>query len=373
MKKELPITKHFESITDNRIKGKIKHKLIDIIAITICAVIGGADEWTHIEEYAKSKEEWLKRFLELPNGIPSHDTFGRIFAVINAEEFSKSFLEWVRTVFKVTDRQVIPIDGKTLRRSYDSSSNKAAIHMVSAWASKNGIVLGQVKTNEKSNEITAIPELLNLLEIKKCIITIDAMGCQKEIAKRIIEKEADYVLAVKGNQGRLHEDIKLFFEDGLKKDFYGIEVKYYEETEGDHGRVETRRYWTTEEINWLSQRHKWEKIKIIGMVESERTLVNKTSIDRRYYISSIENDVKEFAEAVRKHWQVENSLHWILDVAFREDDSRVRKGNASENLSIVRRIALNLLKQEKTVKVGVKGKRMRAGWDNNYLLKVLNA
>ena len=280
------IVEHFSSLTDPRIRLKTKHKLIDIIVITVCATICGADDWTEIETYGKLKQEWLEEFLELPNGIPSHDTFGRVFSLISSDEFQRCFLSWVHAVFTVTDGQVVAIDGKTLRHSYDRSNNKSAIHMVSAWASKNGITLGQVKTDEKSNEITAIPELLSLLEIKGCIVTIDAMGCQKKIAEDIVDKGGDYVLGLKGNQGTLRADVELFFLDAIENKFQGIDVDYHETVDGDHGRVEIRRHWAVSDIDWLYQQRDWKGLKTIGMVESERHVDEEISIEKRFYIAS---------------------------------------------------------------------------------------
>jgi len=365
------IAEHFSSLKDPRIQLKTRHKLIDIIIITICAVICGADDWQEVVDYGKAKHAWLKTFLELPHGIASHDTFGRVFSLLRPEEFEKCFISWIHAVFEITAGQTVAVDGKTLRRSHDRSSNKAAIHMVGAWAAQTGVILGQRKTEDKSNEITAIPELLTLLEIKGCIVTIDAMGCQKEIARQIADQEADYVLALKGNQGTLHRDVELFFEDALQCDFKDIPHQSYETTDGGHGRVEVRRYVSVTDLDWLEDRAKWRNLNLIGMVQSERHIGDKITRETRYYISSLTNDVKRFAEAVRDHWSIENQLHWVLDIAFREDDNRVRDRNAASNLSILRRFALSLCKQEKTAKVGIKVKRKRAGWNNDYLLTLL--
>jgi predicted transposase YbfD/YdcC len=365
------IAEHFSSLKDPRIQLKTHHKLIDIIIITICAVICGADDWQEVVDYGKAKHDWLKTFLELPRGIPSHDTFGRVFSLLRPEDFEKCFVSWIHAVFEITGGQTVAIDGKTLRRSHERSSNKAAIHMVGAWATQSGVILGQTKTEDKSNEITAIPELLKLLEIKGCIVTIDAMGCQKEIVRQIADQEADYVLALKGNQGTLHKDVELFFEDALQCDFKDIPHESYETTDGGHGRVEVRRYVTVTDLDWLEDRAKWKNLNLIGMVQSERHIGDKITRETRYYISSLPNDVKRFAEAVRDHWKIENQLHWVLDIAFREDDNRVRDRNAATNLSILRRFALSLCKQEKTAKVGIKVKRKRAGWNNDYLLTLL--
>jgi predicted transposase YbfD/YdcC len=309
--------------------------------------------------------------LQLPNGIPSHDTFGRVFSLIAPSHFQQCFINWVESVTDILKGQVVAIDGKTLRRSHDKKSEKSAIHMVSAWAAKNRTVLGQVKTEEKSNEITAIPELLEVLDISGCIVTIDAMGCQKKIAGKIIEKDADYILALKGNQGNLAKEVEAFFTEADKNSYNGMSVDFYETKDVNHGRIEYRRYWLTDAIDGIAGTESWPGLKTVGMVESERHVDDDVSIEYRYYISSIENDAKKFGDGVRAHWGIENSLHWVLDIAFREDESRVRTGNAPENLATARHIALNLLKNEKTAKIGVKNKRLKAGWDNSYLAKLL--
>jgi len=361
----------FSTVTDPREQWKIEHSLEDILVITICAVISGADSWEEIEEYGLCKEEWLKTFLHLSNGIPSADTFGRVLSLINPREFEKCFLEWVKSVAEKTEGDIVSIDGKTLRRSYDKKSNKAAIHMVSAWSASNGCVLGQLKTEEKSNEITAMPELLKVLDLHGCIVTIDAMGTQKTIARQIVDGGGEYLLAVKGNQTSLHEEIIGFFKDAAMNNFNGFEHSFFEEENKGHGRIEHRKYWASDNVEWMKCKDDWKGLKMVGMTESVRTVEGKTTTEQRFFIGSIDGEAKTFAYACRKHWGIENSLHWCLDIAFREDECRIRKGFAAENLAIVRHMALNLLKKEKTNRNGLKAKRLLSGWDNDYLLKVL--
>lgn len=366
---------HFEVLRDPRIANRNKrHELSDILLLTVLAVICGAEGWTDVERFGKAKEPFLKELMELPNGIPSHDILGDLFSRLCPDTLQECFINWVQSMVSLGKGEIVAIDGKTLRRSFKENGKKGAIHMVSAWATGNQLVLGQYKVNEKSNEITAIPELLKLLNLSGSIVTIDAMGCQKNIAKGIRESEADYVLAVKENQKTLHEETKTYLDSVIDQNFRKDRCDAFETTEKGHGRIETRRYWITEDIGWLSGVEKWKGLMSIGVVESERHEIseNKTSHERRYYIASIQADAKLFASAVRGHWGVENSLHWSLDVTFREDESRIRTGFAAQNMAVVRHIALNLLKKEKS-KTSVRGKRMKAGWDEGYLLEVLAA
>jgi predicted transposase YbfD/YdcC len=368
------IERHFGKIKDPRVDRTKQHKLMDMIVLTICGVICGADDWVNLEMFGNAKLEWFRTFLELPNGIASHDTFGRVFAAINPKEFENSFMEWVKTINELTKGQVIAIDGKQVRGSVDNEAGKKAIYMVNAWASANQLVLGQLKVNEKSNEITAIPALLELLEISGCIITIDAIGTQTRIAETILERGGDYLLAVKENQGNLYEDMEYVFEQDRQDHFENAPYQHAKMINKGHGRIEIRRCWSISDPEYLAMirdlQH-WPGLKTLVMIENERRTGEVVEKQRMYYITSLENDAEKILRAKRNHWQIENSLHWVLDIAFNEDHSRVRKDNGPENLAIIRQMALNLLKQEKTLKVGIKGKRLRCGWDTNYLLKVL--
>ncbi len=360
----------FSDLEDPRITGRTAHSLIEIIGLAICSVICGADTWTEIELFCKLKIDWFKKFFQLKNGIPSHDTFGRVFSLINADEFRKCFNLWISSVNKIIQDEIIAIDGKTLRRSFDKVNGKSAIHMVSAWASNAGMVLGQIKVDDKSNEITAIPKLLDLLVTKNCIVTIDAMGCQKNIAAKIIEKKSDYVLALKGNQGNLHNDIKLFFDDCLNRNFKDISNSYYETFDKDHGRIEKRKYWITKEINWINDKNEWKGLKSIGIGISEVEEKGLKRTETRYFITSLDENAEKFGDAVRKHWKIETSLHWVLDIAFREDENRVRTDFAPENFAVIRHLALDIIKQDKS-KGSIRCKRLKAGWDNNFLENLL--
>ena len=369
------ISAHFAQVVDPRVERTKHHQLLDILTIAICAVICGADDWVEVEQFGNDKLEWLQTFLTLPNGIPSHDTFGDVFARIDPDEFERGFQSWVQTIAKLLPAEVIPIDGKRLRRSHNHTLGKHAIHMVSAWASSQQLVLGQVKVDEKSNEITAIPALLQMLSVKGCIVSIDAMGCQSDIAARIIAQQADYMLALKGNQGHLLDDVRDLFTTARAEQFKDVAHDYVKTTDKDHGRIETRRCWTIcepSELAYIRDLKDWAQLRSVVMLEAIRRIGQTTTTEIRYYISSLTPTAQQALGIIRSHWSIENELHWVLDVAFREDDSRVRIGYGAQNLAVLRHLALNLLKRETSVKIGIKAKRHKAGWSIPYLQKVLS-
>ena len=364
----------FQDLPDPRVAGRCDHKLIDIIVITVCAVIAGAESWVDVESFGQAKQEWLQTFLDLPHGIPSHDTFGRFFAALDAEAFQTAFMRWVEGVFRVSRGQVVAIDGKTVRRSHDRTLGKDAIHMVNAWATRNGIALGQWKTDAKSNEITAIPPLLRQLNVAGCIVTIDAMGAQTKIAQAIRDEKADYVLRVKDNQGHLHQDLQDWFAHADHMQFADMQHSYAETVNKGHGRIEIRRCWAISDplaFEYIRNYEGWADIQTIVRVQRERRLPDRTEIDTAYYISSLPAEADSLLDATRFHWAVENSLHWVLDVIFREDDARVRVGHAAHNMAILRQLALNIIKND-TSKGSIRTKRFKAGLDVTFLERLLD-
>jgi predicted transposase YbfD/YdcC len=363
----------FGALPDPRVQGRCDHKLLEIVVIALCAVITGAESWVEVETFGRLKHAWLKTFLELPFGIPTHDTFGRVFAALDAEAFQACFARWVEGVFQVTRGQVIAIDGKTVRRSHDKTIGKDAIHMVSAWATTNGIVLGQRKVDDKSNEITAIPELLRVLNVAGCIVTIDAMGCQKNIAQTIRDEKADYILRVKDNQGHLHQDLQDWFAYADQVQFAQMDYSYREVVNKDHGRLEIRRCWAIGDplaFEYIRHYDGWADLRSIVRVQRERRIGAKVEQETAYYISSLPSDAAKLLAATRAHWGIENSCHWVLDVTFGEDDSRIRSGDAPQNMAVLRHLALNLLKRDPS-KGSLRRKRYQAALDDTFLLKLL--
>jgi predicted transposase YbfD/YdcC len=364
----------FESFSDlpdpRRSQGQ-RHKLLDILFIALSAVLCGADDFTEMEEFGLSRESWLRQYLELPHGVPSHDTFGRVFALLQPAAFEESFLRWVKQLIELNPKEVVAIDGKTVRRSYDRGAASEAIHVVSAWARENRLTLGEVKVSDKSNEIRAVPQLLKMLELKDCIVTADAMNCQKEIASEVREAGADYVLCLKENHPTLHKEVERVFLAVEEERTSGFTISRTSTLDKEHGRIEERRYCQINAPDYLYGYEEWADLKSIGMVEAEREVEGSSTVEKRYYLSSLAVDAEVFSRAARGHWSIENSCHWILDVVFGEDNSRVRAGHAAENLARLRKIANNLLQHDKSVKRGVKTKRLKAALDQSYLLKIL--
>ena len=362
----------FAELEDPRVDRTRKHSLSDMLVIAICAVICGADGWVQIAEFGRCKLDWFKTFLDLPNGIPSHDTFGRVFARLDPKNFEACFSKWINALATASRGRLVAVDGKTIRRSLDVANGKAAIHMVSAWCQANRMVLGQLATDAKSNEITAIPKLLKLLDIEGAVVTTDAAGCQKKIAKQIIDQGGDYILQLKANQAGLHDEVVKLFDQCLRDDCYGIAYTTAATTNGGHGRIEERRIWATSEVGWFAERDKWKGLHSFIRVEAKRTLDGQTSSEYRYYISSLSaKDPERLLTYIRDHWSVENNLHWSLDISFADDHRRIRKGHGAENFARLSRIALNLLNAQTQHKVGVKTKRLCCGWSQDYLFRVL--
>jgi predicted transposase YbfD/YdcC len=362
---ETSIHIYFASLEDPRVVGRCDHELLDILTVALLAMVAGADDFSMIEDFGNSRLDWLKTFLSLKNGIPSDDTFRRVFSALEPTQFERCFQQWANSLLDSTEGKLIAIDGKTLRRSY--TKRNGPIHLVHAWAQEHRLLLGQVATSEKSNEITAIPELLRLLDIKGATITIDAMGCQKEIASQIVTAKADYILSLKDNHPTFCSEVKTYFEDMKASE----EMSHHETTDGGHGRIEIRKIYVTQEVDWYAECLQWKGLKSLIMIESERQEGEKTSREKRYYISSLKESAASLLGKIRGHWSVENELHWGLDVSFGEDGSRMREGYGAENLSLLRKMALMMLKRESSSKRGVAAKRKRAGWDPSYLAKVL--
>jgi predicted transposase YbfD/YdcC len=373
----LGLIEHLQQIPDPRVKGRCDHDMVDVLAIALCCQLCGGETFNDMEDFGKAKEKWFKTFLGLRSGIPKHDTFNRVFAALKPEAFLEFFMQWTQSLRSAVADEIVALDGKALRRALDRGESPRVI--VSAWAAENSLVLGQIAVPDKTNEITAVPQLLRKLELCGCIVTLDAMGCQKEIAREIKEADADYVLALKGNQGQCHAEIKSFLDDAVARHQQSAPAQknkralgHKETIEKDHGRMEVRRYWQSADLDWFADGKEWEGLRSVGMVESIRQVGEETPrTERRYYLSSLDVDVEKFARAVRGHWSVENSLHWVLDVQCGEDRSRARAGHAAENLATLRRLAINLLKRESTRKRGIKGKQLNASWDHNYLLRLL--
>lgn len=368
------IQEHFAIVEEPRVEYLVEHNLSEMIVIAICAVICGANDWVAIADWGQAKKDWLKQYLPLANGTPSHDCYRRLFLRLNPEQFQKGFMSWIQAVFKLTEGQLIAVDGKEMNGSKSKTLGRRAIDMVSAWATENRLVLGQQKVDEKSNEITAIPQLLQLLNLEGCLVTIDAIGCQTEIARQIVEQGGDYLLAVKANQGHLHEDITFLFACAQRTEFKGIDSDYAQTVSQGHGRIEKRECWIIDDpkqLDFIRNRQEWVKLQTIVMIRTQRQEGTKTTDQDRYFISSLQADASHLLTAKRAHWGVENHLHWTLDVAFREDDHQLGLGHGPANFALLRHMALSLLKQEKTAKCGIANKRLKAAWNDAYLLKVL--
>jgi predicted transposase YbfD/YdcC len=367
------LEEHFGDLPDPRVVGRCDHNLLDIIIIAICAVLCGAESWDDVEEFGLSKQPWLKQFLALPNGIPSHDTFRRVFSLLDARAFQDCFMRWVEVAFHVQREQVIALDGKSVRGRQDQGKGKACLHLVSAWATVNGLALGQRKVQSGENEIVAIPELLAQLYLRGCIVTIDAIGCQKAIVQQIVDQHADYGLALKANQGRWYTDVVEWFDWAQQRDFREVVHDYHQTVNKGHGRIEIRRCWALSDpqaLEVLGYHEGWAKLTSLVMVQRERHIGPARQSETAYFIASLPPDAERLLGAVRHHWRIENTLHWSLDVIFHEDAARFRVGDGAENFAVLRRMALNLLKQH-PVKMSLKRKRFKAALDESFLLELL--
>lgn len=374
---KLSLLAHFQDLPDPRVNRTKDHELIDVLTIAICTLLCAGESFNDMADFGAAKEDWFRTFLSLKNGIPSHDTFNRVFAALDPQAFGDCFMAWTQSLRAAVAQEIVALDGKALRRALAADQNSKVI--VSAWAHSNGLVLGQLKVADKSNEITALPKLLRALELSGCIVTVDALGTQKQIAKEITEADANYVMALKGNHEVVHDEVKTFLDATVaerearpvRPSTAAATLAVLETVDKDHGRLETRRYYQSAALDWFADRAQWEGLATVGMVEALREANGKPTVERRYYLSSLPLGVETFARAVRGHWGIENSLHWVLDVQMGEDDSRARTGYAAENLATPRRLALNLLKREATKKRGIRGKQLNASWDHAYLLRLL--
>lgn len=370
----LTLLDHFACLEDPRVDRTKRHPLRSIVAIAVCAVVGGAETWDEIEEFGVAKQEWFATFLDLPHGIPSHDTFNRVFAALDPVAFRSCFAAWMRAVAQVLPTEAIAVDGKTVRRSHDQVNGREPIQMVSAWASTNQLILAQERVSETSNEITALPDLLQVLALKGCLITIDAIGCQREIAQQILDQGGSYVLALKENQPKLREEVEATFAQARAGVFVDLQSTQARAVTKGHGRLERRQHWVIADpdiLAWFHDEYGWPGLQAIGMVEAERQIGTARTTETRYCLLGRALSAKEFGAAVRRHWGIENRVHWTLDVTFGEDQSRIRHGYAAENFVVLRHLALNLLRRQQTKRLSIKAKRLRAGWDNAYLLQVL--
>jgi len=374
IERHLGIFAFFEELPDPRVERTRLHPLMNVLIIALLTMICVGEGWEDMEAFGLAKQAWLSTFLDLKHGIPSEDTFRRVLSALDPKAFNACFIAWVQALSGGTAGKLVPIDGKTVRHSFNRATGKKALHVVSAWIANNRLSLGQLATEEKSNEITAIPKLLELLDIRGATITVDAMGCQRHIAAKVIEQGGDYIMGLKGNQEIAHKEVEEFFTEARAHDFRGTEHSFHESVDGsEHGRVEVRRVWSSQELDWFEDRSKWMGLRSIIMIESERTVGAGTSSERRYYWSSHAVDAGTFAAMIRGHWGIENELHWCLDVGFREDESRIRTDHGAENIALLRKVAMNLAKSERSFKRGIQAKRKQAAWDDAYLLKLLQA
>ncbi len=364
----------FEAVPEPRVERTRLHPLPNILIIALLAMICVGEGWEDMEEFGLAKQEWLGTFLDLQHGIPSADTFRRVLSAVDPKAFNACFTAWVQALSAGTSGKLIAIDGKTVRHSFDHATGRKALHVVSAWIAENRLTLGQIATEEKSNEIRAIPQLLEMLDIRGATVTVDAMGCQRAIAEKVIDQGGDYVMGLKGNQGTAHKEVAAFFTDARANDFRDVEHTFHETVDGsEHGRLEVRRAWASQDLDWFADLSKWKNLRSIIMLERARTVGTETSVECHYYWSSHDVDAEIFAGMIRGHWGIENQLHWCLDVGFREDESRVRTDHGPENLALLRKVAMNLAKSERTHKRGIQAKRKLACWNDAYLLKLLQA